>query len=62
MFVNAGLRDRVRYVLRVLQVVSTHDDGTPDVVRLVRDTDTVNLKGGEEFYTCYVDGTVENDP
>jgi len=50
------------YNLRVLQVLEKNEFGKPSVVRILRDEDTVHLKGGEEFVTAFVHASADAPP
>ncbi len=42
-----------KHAATVLQVVESDEDGTPRVLRLLRDDERVNLQGGEQFWVVY---------
>lgn len=54
---NAYIRGE-RHVLRVAKIHSKHEDGTPEDVTIMRDSDVAEIIGGEEFMTLYMPAIV----
>lgn len=48
-----GCREKIRHKHIVLRVLSKRD-GIPLLCQVMEDNETVNLQGGEEFITAYV--------
>lgn len=47
-------RNKMRFKHTVFRILDRHPDGTPKTCRLIGDTETVDIEGGEEFMTAYV--------
>jgi len=42
-----------KFISTVLQVIEKDELGRPKTFRLLRDDETVNLEGGEQFFVVY---------
>lgn len=42
------------YELSIALVHTKHPDGSPALCKLIRDNDTIDLAGGEEFFTFFL--------
>lgn len=47
------LPNNVKFYPVVLQVVEKDEDGSPRMMRLLKDTESVKIEGGEEFWIVY---------
>lgn len=43
----------VKFHAAVLHVIEKHPDGTPKIVEVMKDDDSIHLEGGEEFWVVY---------
>ena len=42
------------YVVRLGIIHTKLEDGSPGLVKFIRDTDSIELNGGEEFLTAFI--------
>lgn len=49
---NILAREGYRPMLALIH--TKHDDGTPALIKVIRDQDEIELNGGEEFVTLFV--------
>lgn len=42
-----------KYKIGIMLVHTYHDDGTPALLKRIREDDTIHLAGGEHFITAY---------
>lgn len=47
-------KHRTKFKHTAFKVISKNNDGTPRLLQLIQDHESVDIKGGEEFITGYI--------